>query len=320
MNNTGLILEPIKDFIFLGSNSKIDNQIILEDGNWTKYKTKNEGQKKDFDTWNCVAFSACNAIEIFFKYLLIGKKISTKNLTWLIEKGYLVDGEINFSDRFVGTKAGTKVGVGNTGSRVANAIHTFGLVPESYHPFEYGMKEKEYYKATPRVLDELGKEFLERFKINFESFFIKDVKEALKYAPVQVYVNAWHKKDGLYYNPTEKINHAVARIRTATKQIFDHYEPFIKSLTTTYYYYPSGYKYTVDEIINHMNVDEFLIENDLLFVRNIKTGQFGRVMQKKLMIVETNDRGSLMLLDEAVRKNGRGLTEEEWLILPKEQF
>jgi len=323
MRNTGLILEKgIKDYIFLGSNSKIDNKIILEDGDWTNYKPMNEKQFNNlFDTWNCVAFSACNTIETFFKYLIDNNKISNNNLVWLKDNGYLINGEVNFSDRFVGVQSGTKVGVGNTGSNVANAIHEYGLVPETLFPFHDGLSEDDYYKESPKEMLVLGLEFNKRFTILFESFWIKDIVDALKYSVVQVYVYGWKKnEEGLYDNKDKKSNHAVARIRSITKQIFDHYEPYIKSLTTDYYYYPSGYKYSVIENINLMNVEDFTKENDLLFVRNKETGQFGRIMQGELKVVTTQDRGTLMLLDEAVRKNGRSLTEEEWDFLPKNEF
>lgn len=320
MKNTGLILEgKIKDNLFLGSTGN-DNLIVNEKKDWTPYLPDTEYQRKAFDTWNCVAFSACNVLEIYFNWAIKNKKISSVNLTWLIEKGYIENGRINFSDRFIGTKAGTKVGVGNSGSKVANTIHTHGLVPEKAWSFGLNMDEQEYYKNTPPELDILGKEFLTRFDIRFESFWIKDTSEALQYSPLQVFVNAWYKKNGVYYNPNKKINHAVTKIKEKTKQIFDTYDPFIKSLISNYYYYPSGYKYSFNEIINHMNIEEFLRDNDLLFVRNTKTGKFGRIMQEKLKVVETQDRGTLLLLDEAVRKNGRGLTEDEWEQLPKEKF
>lgn len=323
MRNTGLIVDnKIVDWIFLGSDTKLDNVIIRDDSNWTMYKTVNEKQFNDiFDTWNCVAFSADNAVEVYAKYMLTEHKISTRNLLWLQEKGYIANGEVNFSDRFTGAMAGTKVGVGNSASVVANSIHNVGLVPESLYPFGPNMSPDEYYQEPPEEIKQLGLEFLKRFNIAFEAVNMVDIDEALKYAPIQVFVNAWYKdKNGLYYNPSNKVNHATLRLRSTTKQIFDHYDPFIKSLVTSYKYSPYGFKFTLEEKIDMMNIEDFVKINDLLFVRNEKTGQFGRIMQGKLKVVETTDRGTLMLLDDAVRRNGRGLTEDEWEILPKEIF
>ncbi|MEA2036242.1 MAG: hypothetical protein U9O94_01950 [Nanoarchaeota archaeon] len=320
--NNAVILEDIKDYVFLGSSSKLENKIIMEDSNWSKYLPITEYQgSRYFDSWGCVGYSALNAIETYFRYLINNGLISRENVKWLKDNMYWQNGQVNFSDRYTNAKAGTKVGYGNTGSRVANTIREYGLVPEFLWPLTTEMKVEEFYAEPPSAMDELGQEFKKRFQINFESFWLKDIKSALLYSPVQVYVLAWYKNDdGIYYNPKEKVNHAVCKIRTGEKQIFDTYDPYIKTLTYDYYYHPTGYKYSVTEIINKMNIDQFLRDNDLLFVRNTKTGQFGRIMQNKLMTVETKDRATLMLLDDAVRLNGRGLSNDEWEILPKQKF
>lgn len=65
-------------------------------------------------------------------------------------------------------------------------------------------------------------------------------------------------------------------------------------------------------IKSDMNVAQFLKDNDLKWVRNQNTGAFGRIMQGKLMIVDTKDRGVLIVLDEMVRTNGRQMTQPEW--------
>jgi len=316
-----VILEDIKDYIFLGSSSSIDNEIVMPTGDWSKYLPMKEFQSNRlFDTWGCTGYSAINAIETYFRYLINNGSISRENIKWLKDKLYWQNGQVNFSDRYTNAKGGTKVGYGNTGSRIANAIHYWGLVPEVSWPLRDDMDEEEFYETPPKALDDMGKEFKKRFQINFESFWLKDIKSALLYSPVQVYVNAWYRKDDVYYNPSQDINHAVCRLRNDEEQIFDTYEPFVKTLTRDYYYYPTGYKYSVTEIINKMNIDQFLRENDLLFVRNTQTGQFGRIMQGELKTVETKDRGTLMLLDDATRTNGRGLSNDEWKILPKSKF
>ncbi len=202
---------------------------------------------------------------------------------------------------------------------MANTIKDFGLVPEVAYPLLYEDKYVEdYYSTPPKALDVLGEAFNERFKVNFEVFYLGNLREALRYAPVQVYVNAWYSEYGVYYNPTGKINHAVTGV--TEEQILDTYKPYIKTLAKDYTYWETGYKYSVTEIINNMNVEQFLQNNDLLFVRNTQTGQFGRIMQMELKVVETDDRGTLLLLDEAVRMNGRGLSNEEWETLPKKNF
>ena len=325
MKNTGLRIAPApaKDYLFLGSNHDLGTKIISEQGDLTSYLPRFENQFSGFDTWNCVAYSALNAIEIYFNYLYRESLLTARNIEWFINNGYLEDGVFNFSDRFTGIKSGTKYKIGNYGSTVAEAIHKYGLIPEKMLPFDTATPEEYYNKgAVTKKMDELAEEFNKRFTINFQVVWLTDIQESLKYGAVQVYVGPWrkHADTGLYYYTGEKWGHAVGRYRSLTKQILDHYEPYIKSLTTDYNYYPSGYLYTVTQTINFMDVDKFLKDNDLLFVRNKKIGQFGRIMQGKLKVVKTTDRGTLLLLDDAVRKNGRTLTEDEWDILPKTNF
>lgn len=69
-----------------------------------------------------------------------------------------------------------------------------------------------------------------------------------------------------------------------------------------------------------MDIKAFMIHNDLKFIRNQETGAFGRIIGQKLRVVKTDDRGTLLLLDEAVRKNGLNITNAEWEQLPKVNF
>ena len=51
-----------------------------------------------------------------------------------------------------------------------------------------------------------------------------------------------------------------------------------------------------------LDLEKFFKENDLKWAQNSNTGQFGRVMQNKLMVIESSDRGALALLDDKMRK------------------
>lgn len=316
MFNNSVILNDLE--VRLGSELSA-GQIITDD--WTKYLPVNEMQaSKYFDTWACVSYSACNCIEIYFKYLIDKDLISEENIQWLKDNYYWRNNEVNFSDRFIAKKSGTVVGAGNSGGRVKDAILECGLVPEDLWTMTADDKYVEdYYDEPPESLNKLGLEFLKRFNLKGEQIYISP--ERLKYSPMQVYVLAWYiNESGLYYNPGTTINHAVTKVRTGLEQIFDQYNPYIKTLVADYYYHPTGYQYFVNEIIKNMNVEKFLKDNDLLFVRNIKTGEIGRIMQEVLMTIKTKDRGTLMLLDDQVRKNGRGITDSEWNTLPKKEF
>ena len=63
---------------------------------------------RNFDTYACVSYSFINAIEINFKRLIELQMISADNLKWLEDNGYFINGEINFSDRFLAVMSGNK--------------------------------------------------------------------------------------------------------------------------------------------------------------------------------------------------------------------
>ena len=252
MKNSGLIIEHAKedDYIF-GGNTKLVKTILSSNGNYIEYIPITEMQIGIyFDTMACVSFSAINVIEIIFKYHLKHGNISKEDIKWLEDNGYFQDGELNFSDRFI-AKLSNTTKQGNTGRKVAKTIVNYGLIPES--KWSYPSRQRtpvfvweDYYKEIPEELLKLGKEFKERFSIGYEAIYRKDMKDALKYGPIQVYVCAWYKNDtGLFYKPKDRgYNHAVTRIQSLTKQIFDSYEPYIKSVTLDEEnYYPSGYLY-----------------------------------------------------------------------------
>ena len=69
-----------------------------------------------------------------------------------------------------------------------------------------------------------------------------------------------------------------------------------------------------------MDTKKFIKNNDLKFVRNKNTGEFGRIMNGKLRTVKTKDRGALLLLDNSHRKNGITITNKEWEQLPQKPF
>lgn len=253
-----VIIEPMipKGLIFGGVNGIYD-PILIEDGVWDPYLVEREMQiGLYFDTYNCVAESATNKLEIIFKYWIANNLLSLDDIKWLTANDYLKNSEINFSARFVGSLAGTKVGVGNSVSKVGDTISDYGLIPESRWPFDLRDRDPkknnavEYYKQPPQELIDLGKEFVKRFKISWEYVWVSDSAEALKRSPIQVLVNAWYKNsEGLYYNPSTFTNHAVVKKRPTGKQIFDSYDPYEKQLVDDYYYYPSGIKFTITKQI-----------------------------------------------------------------------
>lgn len=69
-----------------------------------------------------------------------------------------------------------------------------------------------------------------------------------------------------------------------------------------------------------METAKFIKDNDLKWIRNQKTGSFGRILQGELKTFQTTDRACLALLDDKVRKEGLNISDEIWSSLPKSAF
>jgi hypothetical protein len=69
-----------------------------------------------------------------------------------------------------------------------------------------------------------------------------------------------------------------------------------------------------------METAKFIKQNDLKWIRNQKTGAFGRILQGELKTFQTTDRACLALLDDKVRKEGLNISDEIWTSLPKNNF
>ena len=264
MKNTGFIYEPLKPEDWTFGSSGLGEKARRPDTNWTAYLPTSEKQKRgDTDKKWCVTASALNVIETELFYAIKEKIIPAKDLEWLEKNGYLDEyGKPDFSDRYTAIASGT-TGHGNSARKVAYAIGTrknkskeYGLIPEKMLPYRKAMSWKECYgyseydRPNTRLITEemrnLGQEFLSRFPIYYE--FVNGGKRAFdrarKYNPLQVFVYAWNgTKRGVYIRTTAGINHAVENHNT--NQIFDTYNPFIKTLASDFIYLDYGVRYII---------------------------------------------------------------------------
>ena len=249
---------PETEYMF-GADNGIEKRIFETSGNYDKWLPVWEYQSSVyFDTWGCLseATTAHIATNMMYQILKLDE-ISDEDMAWLKKEGYIGDdGKMNISARYIAKLSDTRIGYGNTGSKVAYAVYKYGVVPESRYFFD--MKDRDpknnsvekYYQEVPKEMLDLGKEFLKRFKINYEVVWSKDIKEALMYGPVMQFVYGWQKNDkNIYINPDKKTNHAVLRKRVDNPRIRDTYLPNDKNLADDYYYYPSAYQYTI-QVIN----------------------------------------------------------------------
>ncbi len=291
--------------------------------NWNKYFSKDERQRKgNLETLACTNYAYNNTLEAVANY----KKFTPETTEWAKDRGYInFNGNWNFSDRALAKMSGTSK-EGNYPSKVIDTAENRGLVPEIMWPFD-AETWQEYYKKIPDDVLDTAEEFHARFDITHEWVRREDWGKRIKESPIFTTVWAWKEENGIYVRPENETttNHAIVVYRKSRKingrkvwDIQDSYPPFSKPVEANNF---SHGGYLVDIIDkNNLNIMEFVKKHDLKWIQNKETGQFGRIMRKKLYTIESNDRGALILLDAKVRNNGIRISDKIWRSLPKKEF
>lgn len=291
--------------------------------NWKEYLTKpnkiqfiNAGLTKAFDTSFCVTFSFLKAIQDLINFKIENGLISLELIAWLSANKYLnAQRQVDFSPRFTGTMGHTTI-YGNTQWNIINCIYAYGLIPETTHPnIADSWEEYADEKKITQEMKDLGMEFLKRFKIEIEDAVLSD----LEISPLQAIVR-FADGDGIL-SPEGKTNHGV---------VIYYREDNCVDISDSYW--QEFKKYALNKvfflqkiIINEKNtmqdeLNKFIVENDLKWVRNSQNGAFGRILHGKLMQINSTDRGALALLDDKVRKEGININNEMWYKLPLGNF
>lgn len=172
--NDGFIPEvpKVSDYMFGGASNLPHVDRVL-DGNWKEYLSIGEKQSPVFETMACVTFSGLNSLETQLNWMLRHNRMRDNAKKFLYDNGYIVDGKVNFSDRFTAIMSNTTK-QGNWFTVVGDAIREckaggYGLIPQSMLPNE-GKTWEEYYDKT-KITDAMlamGKEFLKHFEIKYE--------------------------------------------------------------------------------------------------------------------------------------------------------
>lgn len=292
-----------------GANSAVDRKVLLESGNWKEIaipheiQVVNQGTDNQYDTSMCVSFNGTtDALEYILMQMLRLGQIPQITVKWLQEKGYFVNGVINFNERFTGVK-GQTTAQGAYQFMVANGAKNFGLIPQSKLPFAKTFNENIDPALIPKELDELGKEFLTHLAINYEWVQPEDTQEFLKYSPLSC-VGQYADGDGIL-NPPGNNGHSMLLVNET-----DEYREIDDS------YWRQFKKYKKDKLqsfmafyitplkTNTMNTLQWVKDNDKKWVQVTSgehNGQFGRVLREKLMMFVSSDRGALALLDDKMR-------------------
>ena len=293
----------------------------IKTDSWTDYLAEPEIQKyQTFDTMSCTTQAVLNSLEAQFNYLLENKKL---NKEWLQEKGYIKNGKVQFSKRYIAKLSGT-THKGNWIRKVNEAVLKYGLVPEILYDYKHADAWNEYYKKIEPTLKEIGEEFLKHFDIavswKLKQDF-KDFEEELKKSPGAVVVYAWRKRNGVYYKPNNKTtNHAVSLIDLKEDNyiIKDSYSPFVKEVNQ---FIGAGYFYKI--FMKQEDLTKWLLDNDLKTIRNSETGEIGYCVHGVLATLPTIEERLNALMD----MRNRGLTEAGvninnllWKKIPKKRF
>jgi hypothetical protein len=326
-NPQGALQPKIKptDFEF-GSMTGITNSLVLFIDGCLDYRPVFELQTGIyFDTYGCVSYSMANGFEILFNRLIELGKISESRLNWLKINGYLIDGKVRLSNRWLVVRSGTVPNVGNSGEKVADFARHNGLAPLTLCDWDLTNRDSKvnnltaYYDASTidKKADEVATEFAKIFDIQYEWVNSNDFQESSKYGAVQVYVKAWYKgADGKYYNPTPgTINHAIDLGQFSTLSVIDQYNPQIKQIEALKDFYYVGLKLNITEkLMTKPN-----LKNNTLVQLVSGDGSFGLFLDGRIIVDDT----AKILASYLMRNNGKlegtvaPLVQEQWDLFDK---
>lgn len=252
--NRGVLLGKRPTDFIAGAQGALPYVVNVEDGNWVPFKPTPENQYgAGGDRFNCVTQSAQNSIKMLLIEQIMHKKMALSDIQWLTDKGYIDQfGKVQFSVRFNSITNGTIPGVGNYLYIVGDDLKNTGLIPESMLPDDNSISSEEYYNKNniTSAMTALGKEFLTRFKINYEWLnannpFIEEMQKALKQSPVQIVINSG--------------THAVAEILQLSDiwKYLDSYPPYEVGKKNTEQPW-SPLKYIVTYLTNNLNLNTML--------------------------------------------------------------
>lgn len=344
---SGLLYEPKPEDYVLGGVTGITFQERLQDGDWSKYFPRGERQKfRQLETMACASYTANDSFETQVNWMIKEDLIDPTLLAdWIDENG-----DFNLSDRFTAKMSGTGVN-GNSLNAPAESLRVNGCPPEKMWPAGEDFDWDDYYKNPSNEAKLKGKELVDKYfvvkyewltatydslaKVKGYSSVKRDLlSQQEKQAPINIgtaVCPGWFSDDGIIKSCSLNPVHAtlyghyeeLGSLINSHYKILDHYEPFVKKLSCLYIIY-FGLKMVVTpkEIIKKKNMDSklFIKTHDQKFVRNSGTGAFGRVLNGKLRVITSTDRGVLLLMDDKVRTNGINISNELWESLDKENF
>ena len=199
------------------------------------------------DFTDCASRSPVNHLEALFSYHY-AHEMKPENKKWLEDQGYVNNGKITFSDRYIAVLSGT-THAGNSLKSPVDTIHSQGLIPKSKLPKTDTLNWDTYYAPISQTLKDLGQAFLKRFTINYEQVNKAQLAEVLATDMVGVAAYAWPiPVNGVYPATPGTFNHAFLLYDLPKYQAYDNYldagitGDFTKTLSSDYIFFDYGYR------------------------------------------------------------------------------
>lgn len=167
--NHGVIHEISPDAQIAGSATRqYLNQVLKEDGDYRDYvPTPPKPQSGNgADSMKCVSGSYCSDAATITTYLYHTEQLDNEQQTFLENNGYFDEnGRIAFDERMLAKESGTTP-QGNSMDKVAATAERIGLSPARPYDWSKFTWEDYYNPPTPQKQFDLGKRFLELFKLD----------------------------------------------------------------------------------------------------------------------------------------------------------
>jgi len=324
MEFKGALIPEIKptDFEYNGMTG-VEPELLFPDG-CIQYLPENEEQiGLYFDSYGCVSFSACNALEVLIKKRMDLGLWKADNLKFLLNK-YFKNGQINFDDQWLVVKSGTIPNVGNSGTKVLDTIRKLGLPPQSMNSFD--LRNRDYSKNNIDLYyneaslnpdsDYVALEFKERFEVLYEWVGRSNWEQASKEGVLQVYTRAWYQRNGKYYNPTPGASgHAIINAKLSELKIFDSYDPFIKEMEKLEDFYPLALKINIIE----KTMAKPIIKDNTLVQLVSGQGGFGLYLGGNIIVDDTAKILASFMMRTKGKTEGmiKPLLQEQWDLFKK---
>ena len=233
-----------KDWVFGASSLKCLAEIPVSER--SKHLPVGELQNIGEEKMDCASRSPLNILECKFNWLISHDKISRKNINWLADNGYLAETGAELSDAFVAINSGTTLD-GNSLKAPLEAIRTKGLIPKMLLPQGNTFEEHHDPERITPAMVKLGKEFIKRFKINYEKVYEENYDMLIKNDLLDVAGYAWtNPLNGEYPRTDREPNHSFVIYKPKYFAFYNYIEPqdgdFIKKLAPDFNFVDYGYR------------------------------------------------------------------------------